>query len=148
MANELDKTIEELEAEVLDELEEASSDPMQKLKTNKEDGKMTAISNAQPEGKVQTDATKAVNDPDDALGAKAAKATKKDTTIKNYLKIILKIAKIEKQTSIIYDHSKPNGTPRKVLDVSLAKKYGWIAKTNTIDALKKTYYEFKKNNKY
>ena len=81
MANELDKTIEELEAEVLDELEEASSDPMQKLKTNKEDGKMTAISNAKPEGKVQTDATKAVNDPDDALGAKAAKATKKDTTI-------------------------------------------------------------------
>ncbi len=74
--------------------------------------------------------------------------TGKDTTIKNYLKIILKIAKIEKQTSIIYDHSKPNGTPRKVLDVSLAKKYGWIAKTNTIDALKKTYYEFKKNNKY
>ena len=42
---------------------------------------MTAITNAQPEGKVQTDATKAVNDPDDALGAKAAKATKKDTTI-------------------------------------------------------------------
>jgi hypothetical protein len=81
MANELDKTIEELEAEVLDELEEASSDPMQKLKKNKEDGNMTAISNAQPEGKVQTDATKAVNDPDDALGAKAAKATKKDTTI-------------------------------------------------------------------
>ena len=74
--------------------------------------------------------------------------TGKDTTIKNYLKIILKIAKIEKQTSIIYDHSKPNGTTRKVLDVSLAKKYGWIAKTNTVDALKKTYHEFKQNNRY
>ena len=84
MANELDKTIEELEAEVLDELEEASSDPMQKLKKNKEDGNMTVISNAQPEGKVQTDATKAVNDPDDALGAKAAKATK--TATKNSYK--------------------------------------------------------------
>ena len=53
MTNELDKTIEELESEVLDELEEVqrtwsmklkpnatANDPMQKLKTNPEDGGM------------------------------------------------------------------------------------------------------------
>ena len=26
---------------------------------------------------------------------------------------------------IKYDNSKPNGTPRKIMDVSLAKKYGF-----------------------
>ena len=56
MANELDKTIEELESEVLEELEEAehgamklkpnatATDPMQKLKTNPEDGGMETVS--------------------------------------------------------------------------------------------------------
>ena len=55
MANELDKTIEELESEVLEELEEAehgamklkpnatATDPMQKLKTNPEEGGMETI---------------------------------------------------------------------------------------------------------
>ena len=59
MANELDKTIEELEAEVLGELEEANgnapkpnataTDPMQKLKTNPEDGGMEAIPGSTPD---------------------------------------------------------------------------------------------------
>ena len=33
-----------------------------------------------------------------------------------------------KKIKIKYDLKKPNGTPRKVLNVSLAKKYGWRAK--------------------
>ena len=61
MANELDKTIEELESEVLEELEEAehgamklkpnatATDPMQKLKTNPEDGGMETIPGSTPD---------------------------------------------------------------------------------------------------
>ena len=31
---------------------------------------------------------------------------------------------------IIYDKSKPNGVSKKVLDISLAKKYGWKSTMN------------------
>ena len=31
---------------------------------------------------------------------------------------------------IKYDKTKPNGTPRKLLDSSLARKYGWKHKTS------------------
>ena len=48
---------------------------------------------------------------------------------------------------IDYDRSKPNGTPRKVLDVSLAKKYGWTAKTSIKEAVFKTYDEYKYSQK-
>ena len=71
--------------------------------------------------------------------------TGKDTTIKKYLNMILKIADVEKKTSVIYDDSKPNGTPRKVLDINLAKRYGWKAKKNTLFALKETFDDFVKN---
>ena len=65
--------------------------------------------------------------------------TGKDYTIKDYAKLILKIIIPNKKIKIIYDLSKPNGTPRKVLDVSLAKRYGWKSKTNLKDAILKTY---------
>jgi len=65
--------------------------------------------------------------------------TGKDYTIKDYAKLILKIIIPNKRIKIIYDLSKPNGTPRKVLDVSLAKSYGWKSKTNLKDSILKTY---------
>ena len=65
--------------------------------------------------------------------------TGKDYSIKDYAKLILKIIIPNKKIKIIYDLSKPNGTPRKVLDVSLAKRYGWKSKTNLKDAILKTY---------
>ena len=34
---------------------------------------------------------------------------------------------------------KPNGTPKKVLDISLARKYGWNPKIKIKDAILKTY---------
>ena len=42
------------------------------------------------------------------------------------------------------DLSKPNGTPRKIVDISVAKKYGWKAKVNFRDGFKKTYLDYKK----
>ena len=65
--------------------------------------------------------------------------TGKDYTIKDYAKLILKIIIPNKKIKITYDLSKPNGTPRKVLDVSLAKRYGWKSKTNLKNAILKTY---------
>ena len=70
--------------------------------------------------------------------------TGKDYTIKEYLDKIIKKIIPHKKIRIKYDLNKPNGTPRKVLDVSLAKKYGWKSKTNLNDAILKTYTYFLK----
>ncbi len=40
---------------------------------------------------------------------------------------------------IKYDKSKPNGVKRKVMDISLAKKYGWKPKINLKDSIIRTY---------
>ena len=45
---------------------------------------------------------------------------------------------------ILWDHQKPDGTPRKLLDVSLISKLGWKFNTSLSDGLEKTYSEFKK----
>ena len=43
---------------------------------------------------------------------------------------ILKKKNLNFYPKLIFDKSKPNGTIRKVLNVSLAKKFGWVAKTD------------------
>ena len=48
----------------------------------------------------------------------------------DHAKFIMKKLNIKK--SIIFDKSKPNGTPRKILNYNIAKKYGWKPKT-TLD---------------
>ena len=47
-----------------------------------------------------------------------------DYSIKKYAKIIIDTLIPKNNINIVFDLSKPNGTPRKVLDVSKAKKYG------------------------
>ena len=68
----------------------------------------------------------------------------KDYSIKYYANLILKLIIPNKKILIKYDQSKPNGTPRKVLDVSLAKKYGWYASTNLKENIIKTYNSYLK----
>ena len=68
--------------------------------------------------------------------------TGKDYSIIEYAKLILKLATPDQKIKIKYDLSKPNGTPKKVLDVSLAKSYGWVYKHSLKDALHKTYRDF------
>ena len=70
--------------------------------------------------------------------------TGKDYTIKYYLELIANIILVNKKINIIYDNSKPNGVKRKVLDVSLAKRYGWRSKINLKDSIKMTYNSFLK----
>jgi GDP-L-fucose synthase len=73
--------------------------------------------------------------------------TGKDFSIKQYAKIILNKIIPKNKIKIKYDLSKPNGTPRKVLDIKLANKYGWRPKTKLDVAIKKTYKNFLENNK-
>ena len=71
--------------------------------------------------------------------------TGKDFSIQQYANMILKLLLPNKKIQIIYDKTKPNGTPRKVLDVSLAKKYGWKPKTSLKIGILKTYQNFLNN---
>ena len=68
--------------------------------------------------------------------------TGKDFTIKEYAKLLLKIIYPEKKVRIKFDKTKPNGTPRKILNINLAKKYGWVAKTDIKKGIKITYEDY------
>ena len=68
--------------------------------------------------------------------------TGKDFTIKEYANLLSKIINPGKKIKILFDRTKPNGTPRKVLNINLAKKYGWKAKTNIEEAIKITYRDY------
>lgn len=46
---------------------------------------------------------------------------------------------------IVWDETKPNGTPRKLLDISKIKNMGWKPKTSLKDGLKKAYDDFLNN---
>ena len=61
----------------------------------------------------------------------------------DYAKSIIKYLKAD--VKIELDKTKPDGTPRKIVDTSIAKKYGWNAKTNFKNGLKLTYQDFLKN---
>ena len=52
----------------------------------------------------------------------------KDYSIDWYAKFIMKQLKVN--LKIKYDLSKPDGMPKKCLDISLAKKYGWSPTVN------------------
>ena len=67
----------------------------------------------------------------------------KDNTIYEISKIVLKILNVK--AKINFDHSKPDGTKRKLLDISLAKKYGWRPKTSFEKGILNTYFNFNKN---
>ena len=66
--------------------------------------------------------------------------TGKDFRIDWYVKFIMQQLKVK--LNIKYDKSKPDGVPRKLLDVSLAKKYGWKSKTLLKDGLSRTLKDF------
>ena len=66
----------------------------------------------------------------------------RDSSIKEFANLFLKILIPKKKILIKYDLSKPNGTPRKVLDTSLAKKYGWKANYDLKSQILKTYQSY------
>ena len=66
-----------------------------------------------------------------------------DITIKTLAKIIQKI--IGHKGNIIWDSSKPDGTPRKLMNVSKMLAIGWSCKTELEEGVKKTYDWFLNN---
>ena len=69
--------------------------------------------------------------------------TGKDKKIIDYAKFIMKMLNYKGQ--IKFDKTMPNGVPRKLLDVSLANKYGWKAKIDLKSGFWKTYNNFMNN---
>jgi len=70
----------------------------------------------------------------------------KDYSIEWYVKFILRFLKSSMKIKYIKNTS--NGTPRKLLDVSLANKYGWKSSYSLSKGLKITCEDFKKNKKF
>lgn len=69
--------------------------------------------------------------------------TGEDVTIANLAETIKTVVGYE--GSIIWDASKPDGTPRKLLDVGKLHQLGWHHKTNLEEGLEKTYKWFIEN---
>ncbi len=69
--------------------------------------------------------------------------TGKDDTILSYAKKIMKT--LNYVVPIKFDKSKPNGMKRKLLNISLAKKYGWISKISFEQGIKTSYNHFIKS---
>jgi len=69
--------------------------------------------------------------------------TGKDLTIKELSETIAQI--VGYNGKVKWDTAKPNGTPRKLLDVSKLNKLGWQAQTSLKDGIGKAYNWFKSN---
>ena len=67
----------------------------------------------------------------------------KDITIKELAETIQKVT--GHQGDILWDASKPDGTPRKLMDVSKMKEIGWQYSTELEDGIQKTYQWFLEN---
>jgi len=69
--------------------------------------------------------------------------TGKDVTVEQLAKIIQTI--VGHQGKIHWDTSKPDGTPRKLLDVSKLRREGWSYSTELSEGIQKTYAWFLEN---
>lgn len=69
--------------------------------------------------------------------------TGKEITIKELTKLVAEI--VGYTGEIKWDESKPNGTPRKLLDVSKSTNLGWKYKTSLRDGIKLAYDDFLNN---
>ena len=64
----------------------------------------------------------------------------KEISILELSKLIKEI--VEYKGNIIFDKDKPDGTPRKLMDISIISKLGWFPKLSLKDGLKITYLDF------
>ena len=69
--------------------------------------------------------------------------TGEDLTIKNLAETIQKV--IGHEGELIWDRSKPDGTPRKLMDISKMHQLGWKHEVSLIEGIKKTYAWFLDN---
>lgn len=67
-----------------------------------------------------------------------------DVTIKELASMIKDVVGFD--GGLLFDNSKPNGTPKKLLDISKLNNLGWKHKTDLIDGIRKTYKIYLKSN--
>ena len=67
-----------------------------------------------------------------------------EVTILQLVKIISKI--LNYSVKVKFDKSKPNGTPRKILESRIIRKTGWKPKYNLQQGIKLSYEDFIKKN--
>jgi GDP-L-fucose synthase len=68
-----------------------------------------------------------------------------DVSIKELAELVQKTTGFK--GTIAWDTSKPDGTPRKLLDVSRATSLGWKAQISLEDGIRSTYQWYKENKK-
>jgi GDP-L-fucose synthase len=64
-----------------------------------------------------------------------------DVSIKELAELI--VAEVGYEGRLVFDLTKPDGTPRKLMDVSKINNLGWHYKTQLVDGIKSTIKEFK-----
>jgi GDP-L-fucose synthase len=60
-----------------------------------------------------------------------------DQTIRETAELVMNV--LDYQGELVFDTSRPDGTPRKLLDVSKINSLGWRAATPLADGIRKTY---------
>ena len=65
----------------------------------------------------------------------------KEITIKGLTELVAEVVGYDGK--ILWDTSKPNGTPRKIMDVSKSESLGWKARTSLRDGIRLAYEDFK-----
>jgi len=63
-----------------------------------------------------------------------------DVSIKELTELVCKVVGFKGE--ILFDSSKPDGTPRKLLDISKLKALGWKPKTSLTDGINEAYKDF------
>lgn len=66
--------------------------------------------------------------------------TGKDITIKEFAELVREVVGYDGE--IVFDKSRPDGTPRKLLDVTKMSELGWTASTRLRDGLAQAYADF------
>lgn len=66
--------------------------------------------------------------------------TQKEISIADFARTVMSV--VGYQGDIVFDTSKPDGTPRKLLDVSALSGLGWRASTKLTDGLRTAYRDF------
>ena len=65
-----------------------------------------------------------------------------DVSIKELAELI--VAEVGYEGELVFDTTKPDGTPRKLMDTSKINMMGWNVKTSLFDGIKKTVFEYLK----
>lgn len=65
-----------------------------------------------------------------------------DLSILELTRLIAKVTGFEGQ--VVFDSSRPDGSPKKLLDISLIKSLGWSPKVDLTDGLQRTYNAYQK----